>query len=349
MRDWKRSLLTPDTAIIQAIEVIDSSQMGIVIIVNQNGCLCGTVTDGDIRRAILRRIPLTEPIEKIMNKNPIVAKAYETRETMLAVMRDKQVNQIPIVDENNKVISVEVLNDLIKSNPRDNWVVLMAGGLGQRLRPLTSECPKPLLKIGDKPILETIIQNFMDYGFHKFYISVNYKAEMIEEYFGDGINFGVQIEYLRENERLGTAGALSLLPKKPQESFIVMNGDLLTKVNFQQLLNFHQQHQSKATMCVREYKYEVPYGVVQIDKHRLIGITEKPVEHHFVSAGVYAIEPEVLDWIPKRTYYDMPSLFEALLEKKAATSVFPVREYWVDIGRMSDFEQANAEFREVFR
>jgi dTDP-glucose pyrophosphorylase len=349
VKDWKRTLVTSSAPILDVIKIIDESAIGIALVVDANNRLLGTVTDGDVRRAILRGIPLADPIGRIMNSKPTVASINDDREVILTKMKQKELKQIPVIDENGYIVYLEMLSEMIKPVKKDNWVVLMAGGLGKRLYPLTDDCPKPMLRVGDKPILETIIENFMNYGFSHFYISVNYKAEMIEDYFGDGAKWGIEIRYLREKERLGTAGALSLLPEIPTEPMIVMNGDLLTKVNLEHLLDFHRGHQADATMCVREYKFQVPYGVVQLEKHRLTGIVEKPIQQFFVSAGVYVLNPEVLPFIPCNHYFDMPTFFEELINQKYETSVFPVREYWLDIGRMGDFEKANGEFAEVFR
>ena len=215
--------------------------------------------------------------------------------------------------------------------------------------PLTDQCPKPLLKVGQRPLLETIILNFINYGFHNFYVSVNYKADMIKQYFGDGSRWNVSINYIEEPERMGTAGSLSLLPKKSiKEPLIIMNGDLLTKANFRHLLDFHLQHKAEATMCVREYSLQIPYGVVTSDRHRLTAINEKPTHRFFVNAGIYVLQPEVLNQIPRNQYMDMPSLFDLLIKNQQETAVFPIREYWLDIGRISDFEQANNEYISEF-
>ncbi|WP_018132197.1 nucleotidyltransferase family protein [Effusibacillus pohliae] len=349
MMRWKKISIYPSTPILKAIEIIDAGAMKIALVVDEGHRLLGTVTDGDIRRGILRGIGLDDPVETVMNPNPITARANEARQTVLAIMKLKRLHQIPIVDEQGRLVGIETLDDLLKGNCRDNWVVLMAGGLGSRLRPLTDLFPKPLLKVGSKPILETIMENFIEHGFRKFYLAVNYKAEMIEEYFGDGSRWGVEIHYVREEKRLGTAGALGLLPEKPDKPIVVMNGDLLTKVNFQQLLDFHMEHRAQATMCVREYDFQVPYGVVKVDKSRLVGIDEKPVQKFFVNAGIYVLEPEALDLIPQDEFFDMPTLFDKLIELNCETVVFPIREYWLDIGRKEDFERANGEFWEVFR
>jgi len=348
MNSWKDILVSLGTPIREAIRVLDAGAKQIVLVVDSNSRLAGTVTDGDIRRCILKGIPLDDPIQTIMNPNPTFALMDESREGILALMQRKGLHHIPIVDENHHVMGLETLEELIESHVRDNWVVLMAGGLGSRLRPLTDDCPKPMLKIGNKPLLEIILENFMEYGFHQFYIAVNHMADVVKSYFGDGSRWGVDICYLHEVRRLGTAGALSLLPEKPKEALFVMNGDLLTKVNLKQLLDFHSGHHAKATMCVREYDFQVPYGVVKLDAHRIINIDEKPIQHFFVNAGIYVLEPETLDLISSNTYFDMPTLFEKLIELKKETAVFPIREYWLDIGHLSDYNRAKGEYGELF-
>ncbi|MGN7469343.1 nucleotidyltransferase family protein [Brevibacillus sp. SAFN-007a] len=349
MVNWREMLVLPKTPIITTLEIIDKNARQIALVADEEERLLGTVTDGDIRRGLLKGLALTDPISMVMNPSPIVASSYDTRDHILSVMKIKQVHQIPVVNEHGRIVRVEILDDLLHPKMKENWVVLMAGGLGTRLYPLTHDCPKPLLKVGDKPILETILQSFIDQGFHRFYLSVKYKAEMIQQHFGDGSKWGVTIRYLEEQESLGTAGALSLLPEKPSDPFFVMNGDLLTKVNFEQLLDFHKTYQAQATMCVREYDHQVPYGVVRLDKHRLVSIEEKPTQRYFVNAGIYVLDPAVLDYIPQRQFFDMPSLFEYVMKDQQQQAIaFPIREYWLDIGRMADFEKANVEFAEVF-
>lgn len=348
MKNWKKCLIQPNASILEAIKIIDNSAVQIAMVINEQNILLGTVTDGDIRRAILHGVSLANPVETVMNNKPIVAKGNQEKHTILAKMKAKSLQQIPLVDDNGVVVGIEILKDLINSKARPNPVVLMVGGLGSRLQPLTNTCPKPLLQIGSKPILETIIENFVEYGFKDFYFAVNYKANMIREYFGDGSQYGVQIQYLNEEKRMGTAGALSLLPQKPKDPILVMNGDLLTKVNFQHLLDFHIDHQSKVTMCVREYSYQIPYGVIGLQQGRIKQIQEKPICTSFVNAGIYVINPEVLEMIPENTFYDMPELFKEVIEQNYQASAFPIREYWMDIGQMDDFQKAQREFAEVF-
>ena len=348
MSAWKEILVSSETTIREAIRVLDESTKQIVLVVDENNCLVGTITDGDIRRGILKGLSLDEDTQKIMNSDPTVAMMDEGREMILATMQRKGLHHIPLVDEKHRVMGLETLDELIQPCARANRVVLMAGGLGSRLSPLTDACPKPMLKVGNKPLLETILENFIEYGFHRFYISVNYMANVVESYFGDGSHWGVDIDYLHEEQRLGTAGALSLLPEKPTESLLVMNGDLLTKVNFKQLLEFHSKHHALATMCVREYDFQVPYGVVKIDAHRITSIDEKPIQRFFVNAGIYVLEPETLDLIAPNTNFDMPTLFEKLIELKQETTAFPIREYWLDVGQLADYDRANGEYQDIF-
>ncbi len=348
MTDWKKVLVPAETPIREIIRILDESAMQIVLVVREGEYLLGTVTDGDIRRGILRGVSLDDLVDKIMNSKPTIARAGDGREEMLAAMRRKRLYRIPLVDENGCVVGIGAFDELVQSSVRENKVVLMAGGLGTRLYPLTADCPKPMLRVGNKPLLEIILENFIEHGFRSFYVSVNFMADTVKAYFGDGSRWGAEIRYLQEDQKLGTAGSLSLLPETPTAPLFVMNGDLLTKVNFSQLLDFHSSHNASATMCVREYDFQVPYGVVKMDHHRIVGIDEKPVHKFFVNAGIYVLEPEALGVIPPRTYFDMPELFEKLSAGSKETAAFPIREYWLDIGRVSDYDQANTDFTKLF-
>lgn len=316
------------------------NRLQICLVVEEENKLLGTVTDGDIRCGILKGLSLDSSVDGIMNNRPTVAGQFEDRDQILNTMRVNKFLQIPVVDEQGRVIGLETLSDLLNPAEQENIVVLMAGGIGSRLKPLTDDCPKPMLAVGNKPILETIINNFVEYGFRRFYLSVNYKAEMVTSYFGDGSRWGVDIRYIHEHERMGTAGALGHLPLRPSLPLLVMNADLITKVNFNNLLSYHVQKSSKATMCVREYDLQVPYGVVQLDGDRFAGIEEKPVKRFFVNAGIYVLEPEVLDYVPANSYFDMPQLFERIAQEHKNISVFPISEYWLDIGQMNDYMRA---------
>jgi len=349
MKDWRKVVIKKDVSVREAIRIIDDAALKIAIVVDEENRVLGTVTDGDVRRGILRGVPLEGSVEDIMHKKPTLASEGAGREEILSLMRAKELLHIPIVDSRGRLVGLEIVEEALGTSRRSNCVVIMAGGMGTRLRPYTEDCPKPLLKVGGRPILETILMNFIDYGFTRFYFSVNYKAEMIQVHFGDGSRWGVDIRYIHEEKRLGTAGALSLLPESPTEPLVVMNGDVLTRVNFEQLLSFHSETKAAGTMCVREYDFQVPFGVTVVDNHRLLSIEEKPVQRFFVNAGIYVLEPQALKLIPSNTYMDMPSVFEQILGMEENASVFPIREYWLDLGRIEDFTKAQGEFKEEFQ
>lgn len=345
---WRTILIHADMSIMDAMRVIDKGALRLALVTDAHNHLQGVVTDGDVRRALLKRIDMKEPIMNIMNATPTWARVTDSRERILSLMNLKGIEHIPIVDDEGSVVGLETIHNLAAPQPRDNWVALMAGGLGSRLSPLTDVMPKPLLRVGSKPILEVILESFIAYGFRHFFLSVNYRKEMIKEYFGDGSAWGVEIDYLEENGRLGTAGSLSLFKERPEQPFFVMNGDLLTRINFQHVLDFHLEHQSRATLCVRKVQQTVPYGVVRLDAHRLVNIEEKPVQEYFVNAGIYLLDPDVLSLIPKGQYYDMPTLFQSIIKQGATTAAFPFLDYWMDIGRLGDFRQACQDYPEVF-
>lgn len=347
MRNHKNISIPPQATIKDALEAIDKGVMQIALIVTGN-TLLGTITDGDIRRAFLAGHNLADPIEGIYNSTPLTGSPALTREDMVQLALTRGVKQLPIVDENGLLVGIEYIDDYLRGPQKENAVVLMAGGMGTRLRPLTAETPKPMLTVGSKPILETILESFAHHGFHNFYFSVNYKAEKVREYFKDGSQYGVHISYLNETTRLGTAGALSLLPDMQNQPFFVMNGDLLTNVNFERLLNYHLLAKASATMCVREYKLQIPYGVVTTEGAQIKDITEKPTQNFFVNAGIYVLNPEILERIPKDQYFDMPQLFQKIIGDNKKVCSFPITDYWMDIGQPHDFDRANSEYDEVF-
>lgn len=344
MVNWREICINPDTTIFEALEIIDKGSEQIALVLDGGYRLVGTVTDGDIRRGLLAGISLQESVQRIMNVKPTVARANESHHEILTIMKNKSLLQIPVVDANDKVVGVRFIRELLEADRDENWVVLMAGGLGTRLRPLTENTPKPLLKVGDKPILEQIITRFAECGFKKFFVTVHYKAEMVKEYFGKGDQLGVSIDYLNEPVQLGTAGALGLLPERPAKPLFVMNADLVTDMNFAQLLSFHKEQQAHATMCVHQYDFQVPYGVVSLNGSHINQIDEKPTQSFFVNAGIYTLEPDVLDYVPKVSYLDMPTLFTRLIEDGKSTAAFPIHEEWFDIGRIEDYVKAQKLF-----
>jgi dTDP-glucose pyrophosphorylase/predicted transcriptional regulator len=346
--DWKKISLSAAATIRDAVKAIDAGGIQLACVVDDGNRLAGTVSDGDVRRALLRGRGLDAHVSEVMNRQPVVASTNDSQAQILSVMRKTTLHSIPVLDGDRRVVNVAVLNELLQLAERENAVVIMAGGLGSRLLPLTQDRPKPLLQVGSKPILETILDNCREQGFKTFYFAVNYMAEMIKDHFGDGSRWGVEIRYLEEQARLGTAGALSLLPERPEQTLLVMNGDVLTKVNIQNLLEFHSEQNAIATMGVRECDLRVPYGVVRLEGSRLCSIDEKPLHRFFVNAGIYALEPATLDLIPAGTYFDMTTLFEKLIGHTRGTAAFHIREYWIDIGRMNDLETARMDYSGIF-
>lgn len=349
MKSINKLLLNTSDTIKKALEVIDDGTMRIAIVIDNNKKFLGTLNDGDVRRSLLNGYTLESTIENIYESNATTCNIEESKDEIIKKAITHKVYQIPILDHENKLVGIEDLATLLTKVEKRNKVILMAGGLGTRLQPLTDNTPKPLLKVGSKPILETIINNFANYGFTDITISVNYKAQMIRDYFRDGSDFGVNIEYIEENQRLGTAGALSLLKNPPKEPFFVMNADLLTNVNFSHFLDFHSYGNGMATMCVREFEYKIPYGVIETFNDKITSITEKPTHKFFVNAGIYLLSPKVLEYIPQDQFYDMPTLFEKLISESKNTLSFPIHEYWLDIGQHNDFIQANNEYSQVFQ
>ena len=348
MARWQEIIVTKNQTLFETMRIIDQTSLQFAVVVDEENHLLGTVTDGDIRRGILRGEGLEVPITSIMNPNPFSAKSGLKTNTYKQLMKSKKLKQLPIVNDRNQIVDI-VFIDHLEISINKNQVILMLGGLGTRLRPLTNDIPKPMLKVGNKPIVETIIDGFKQYGYTNFIFSVNYKKEVIQDYFQTGEVFGVTIDYIEEIKRMGTAGALSLLENRPTEPFFVMNGDLLTQVNFDRLMQLHQEQKAVATMCVREYEYQIPYGVIETDGTELMAIKEKPVHRSFVNAGIYVLSPEVFDYIPVDTFYDMPTLFGTLIERGKKTSVFPIHEYWLDIGQVDDFNRANEQYKELVK
>ena len=347
MKDIKKIQISINTKIKKALKKISKSEFQMLLVVDKKNKLLGTITDGDIRRGFLKGLNINSSIESIVFKKPIVAKKNDIKESLFKIALSKKIYKIPIINSEGKVIGIHDLNQFTKYKEKSNKVVIMAGGEGIRLRPLTKNVPKPMLKVGNKPILHSIIENFKISGYRNFVICVNYKSKIIKNYFGDGKKFDVKIQYIHEKKKMGTAGALSLIKEKLKEPFFVINGDLLTNLDFKKMLDFHYEHKSKATMCIKEYTIESPYGEVVLDKENIKSIYEKPKHKFFVNAGVYVLDPECLDLIPKK-FYDMPSLFKKIISKKNKTISFPLGEYWIDIGKSNDYDKANSEYNFIF-
>ncbi|WP_135081514.1 nucleotidyltransferase family protein [Terasakiella sp. SH-1] len=335
--ELNRCFISMTSTLQDALLAIENSKYKIALIVDMNQKLLGTITDGDIRRVLLKNSDFTTPCHQIMNNDPTIAHENDSKATLLHKMTSYKRRHLPVIDKYGKVVSVVTLQNLIATTSRPNTIFIMAGGFGKRLLPLTKETPKPMLPIGDKPILEHILDRFIASGFDNFIISVHYHAEIIKEYFQDGSNWDVNISYVEENEPKGTAGALGLIKDKNTLPMIVVNGDVLTEINFGHLLDFHNDHASNATMCVGPYKYEIPFGVVETKDGKLIKFREKPIFQHMINAGMYVVSPQLLDLITPGEYIDMPDLFTRGIKNGLNTCVFPIHEQWIDIGRPEDY------------
>ena len=348
MKNWERTLIGPETSLREALECIDRSGCQLALVVDAERRLLGTLSDGDARRALLKGMALSDRVAGAMHRDPTRAPSHEDRASILALMRKLGIHQIPVVDERGAVVGLETVDDFLLPQPREEWVVIMAGGLGTRLRDLTRDTPKPMLKVGSRPLLETIVRGYAEQGFHRFYFAVNYKADQIESHFGDGSALGIEIRYLRETKRMGTAGALSLMPEVPERPFFVTNADILTKEDYGYMVDFHIESGADATMGVREYEMQVPFGVVRGSNCRIEAIEEKPIHRFTVSAGMYVLSPCALELVPRDQFFDMPTLFEDMLRAGLNVRSHRTTGYWLDIGRMRDYEQANVDFDNEF-
>jgi dTDP-glucose pyrophosphorylase len=341
--NWKKILVSPLSNIQDVLKVIDNESLQLALVVDIDNRLLGTVTDGDIRRALINGVPLSHPVAEIMFTTPTTVDSSTSKDQLLELMNIKQLNSIPILD-NGIVVGLETIHHITEKATYDNPVFLMAGGFGTRLKPLTDNCPKPLLRVGDKPILETVLISFIKSGFHNFYISTHYLPDMIKEYFGNGDKWGISINYVHEEQPLGTGGALGLLPKDlPELPVIMMNGDVLTKVNLEALLAFHNENDANATMCVREYEYQVPFGVIESEGNKIKSMVEKPMQRFHVNAGIYVVGRKIIEQVKNNEVIDMPTLLERYLDKSVL--MFPFHEYWLDIGRMDDFNRAQIDIK----
>ncbi|WP_421227153.1 nucleotidyltransferase family protein [Aeromonas jandaei] len=343
-KNWEKVVLSTKHTVHDALTVINAAALRICLVVDDKRHLLGVVTDGDIRRAILSNVALTQSVTEVMNKAPITVSAKLSRAQLLDTMSTYSILSLPVLNETGQLIGLETWERATSQPTYNNPVLIMAGGFGTRLKPLTDTCPKPMLKIGDKPILETLLNQFIKAGFKNIYISTHYMPELIADYFGDGSAWGANIKYIHEKHPLGTGGALGLLPAElPKLPLIVINGDVLTTVNFNSLLDFHIQNGSDATMCVREYSYQIPYGVIMGEGNNVTSMVEKPVHHFFVNAGIYVVNPHIVRSVTKEERIDMPTLLEKHMQGKKTISMFPLHEYWLDIGRMEDFNRAQSD------
>lgn len=340
---WRQAILPVKTSIQHAIRSLDEASIKIVMVVNEAGELEGTISDGDIRRGLLKGLDLSSPIASIIHRNALVVTPEMGREVVLQLMGANKIQQIPIVNELRHVVGVHLWDEITTVPARANMMIIMAGGMGTRLRPYTETCPKPLLPVAGKPMLEHIIERAKLEGFSHFVLAVHYLGHMIESHFGNGEQWGVQIDYLNEKCPLGTAGALGLLSPRPAAPFVVTNGDVITDIHYGELLDFHIRHNAMATMAVRMHEWQHPFGVVQTRGIEIVGFEEKPVARSHINAGVYALEPDALNLLSQDEHCDMPTLFERLQAKAMRTVAYPMHEPWLDVGRPDDLNRANTE------
>jgi dTDP-glucose pyrophosphorylase len=340
-QNWRRAILKTDATVGQVIGNLNQNAIKIVLITNDVGVLEGTISDGDIRRALLRGLGLNSPITDVIHRNAFVVPPEMSRELVKQLMLANRIHQIPVVNAMHIVVGIHLWDEITTPVARQNLVVVMAGGKGTRLRPYTENCPKPLIPVGGKPMLEHIISRAKQDGFNSFVIAIHYLGHMIEEHFGDGSRLGVHIEYLREKVPLGTAGALGLLNPLPDRPFVVTNGDVITEISYGELLDFHVRQEAAATMAVRAHEWQHPFGVVQMQGVEIIGFQEKPIAHSYINAGVYALEPHAIKDLAAKEHCDMPAIFEALQAKSQRIVAYPMHEPWLDVGRPDDLIAAN--------
>lgn len=338
---WRKAILPAKASIQQAISNLDQVAIKIVLVVNEAGELEGTISDGDIRRGLLRGLNINSPITSVIHRDALVVPPEMERDSVMHLMAANKIHQIPVVDERRHVIGLHLWDEFTAPRTRPNLMVIMAGGMGTRLRPQTENCPKPMLPIAGKPMLEHIIERAKLEGFRQFVLAIHYLGHMVEDYFGNGSAFGVRIDYLREESPLGTAGALGLLTPHPDSPFVVTNGDVITDIHYGELLDFHVRQNAAATMAVRLHEWQHPYGVVQTRGVEIVGFEEKPVARTHINAGVYALDPAALRVLRAGCHCDMPSLFESLQAQARRIVAYPMHEPWLDVGRLTDLQSAN--------
>lgn len=352
MTDVEQLFVSPASSIRDAVVRIDRSAVGLALVVDGERRLLGTITDGDVRRALLLGIDFEQSVQVLLDRKPdpaprvpTSAPVDSTQAELLALMRQHGLRHIPLVDGNRRVTGVALLSDFIEHFEPPMRALVMAGGFGTRLRPLTDDTPKPMLPMGDRPLLEVIVRQLQQAGIHHVNISTHYKAEHIERHFGDGHLFDVAIQYVNEDQPLGTAGALGLLVQS-NEPLLVVNGDILTQINIAAMLDFHRTNGADLTIAVRPFEIQVPYGVVDTDGLTVKGIDEKPIIRNFVSAGIYLLNGDVCRFVPAGERYDMTQLIGRAIAEGLRVISFPLREYWLDIGQSDDYARAVADVKE---
>jgi dTDP-glucose pyrophosphorylase len=335
----KQFVVRVDAPIRKAMETINENWREVVLVEDNGDRVVGVITDGDIRRGLLRGLTLDSPASDVMNRRYVSVGPNVDRAAVLDMMRSLVIRQLPVIEQDGRLVGIHFLNDLLGISPKPNAAVIMAGGKGVRLRPLTENCPKPMIQIAGRPILERIVLHLVGCGIRKIYLSINYLGEQIESHFGDGTKFGCSIEYIREDQPLGTGGALSLLP--PQDHpVVVMNGDQITQADIDKMLTFHEEEGVEATIGIQHYQVEVPFGVVINEGSRLVALQEKPTSHYLINTGIYVLDPGILGLIPRNEMFPITALFERLLSENRPVGVQFIDEEWIDVGRHDDLRKA---------
>lgn len=331
----------------EALRLMDEGAKGIILVVDNERKLLGTITDGDIRRAILKGISLEDRIEEIMHKNPVQVMEGTSREEIKNILIKNAIKELPIIDKDHRVIDMITINDILLPKGKENPVIIMAGGLGTRLKDLTKEIPKPMLSIGDDPILQHIINNFKHYGYNRFFITVNYKAEIIENYFQNGYAYGVKIEYIKENKRLGTAGGIKLAQNFVGKPFFVINGDIFTNLDLDNMMQFHEKNKFDITVGIRKHSFQIPYGVVKTEENCIKEIDEKPIIEYFINGGIYCLNPKVIRFIPENEYFEITDLISICIKNGLNVGSYEIKEYWMDIGKIEDYNKVNTDIYDL--
>ncbi len=346
LRDITMLLIAISDPIRTAIRCIDKNTCGIALVIDDSGHLLGTITDGDIRRALLAGQSLDAPVHDFLKRKselspqqPVTAPVGTDPQDLLKLMKEHSVRQVPLLDEKNRVVDLVIMDDVMAMNRPLLEAVIMAGGKGARLRPLTEDLPKPMLPVGGRPLMERIVEQLQQAGIRQINVMTHYKPEKIIQHFGDGRKYGVEMSYVNEDLPLGTGGALGLLTP-PRETQLVINGDILTQVDFKAMLTFHQDNLADMTVAVSHYEIMVPYGVIECEGAHIRSLKEKPHLGFFVNAGIYLLEPSVYKFITNGQYFNMTDLIRWLLDAGQTVVSFPIREYWLDIGKHSDYMKA---------
>jgi len=350
-KDLTTICVSPENSLHDAIARMDVNRIGIVLALDSEGRLLGTITDGDIRRAILANVDLGQSVDSFLSFKapapyivPITAPADTDRGSLLSILQQHKIQHLPLLDQENRVVNLVTLGEFVPQRDTPEQAVIMAGGQGTRLRPLTKDTPKPMLPVGGRPLMEIMLERLRDVGIQHVNITLHHRPEKVTDYFGDGQNFGVDINYVNEEEPLGTAGVLGLM-NPPKDTILVINGDVLTNLDFRSLMSYHRDNQAQLTMVVQQYNIQLPYGVVECEDTLVSNLEEKPTKNFLVNAGIYLLEPMVYEFIPSGQHFDMTELIQKLLDEGLPVAAFPLREYWVDIGKLSDYEQAQRDIQ----